>query len=85
MHRWSENDDIVAFYLYKYGTTEQIESAAKKLGIKDSSLKMRISNFAFLDNKKGLSNYSKQSLKIYSIWNENLQLENKYKSIISEM
>jgi hypothetical protein len=64
-HKWKLNDDLAAFYLYKYGTSSEIKSAAKKLNIKFDSLKMRIQNFAFLDTNKGLRNYSKQTESVY--------------------
>ena len=64
-HKWKLTDDIVAFYLYKYGTSGEINSAAKKLNIKLDSLKMRIQNFAYLDTNKGLRKYSKQTESVY--------------------
>ena len=67
-HKWKLSDDIVAFYLFNYGSTKEIELAAKKLGIKLTSMKMRISNFAFLDTKKGLSKFSKQTETVYNSW-----------------
>ncbi len=84
-HKWKLSDDIVAFYLYKYGSTKEIELAAKKLGIKLTSIKMRISNFAFLDKKKGLSKFSKQTETVYFSWkNSNMsELKVEYDNIIS--
>lgn len=64
-HKWKITDDIVAFYLYKYGSNSEIEIASKKLGIKLDSLKMRIENFRYLDRNKGLRKYSKQTELIY--------------------
>jgi hypothetical protein len=85
-HKWKLSDDIVAFYLYKYGSKTEIEQAAKKLRIKESSIKMRISNFAFLDTKKGLSKFSKQTETVYfSRKNSNLiELKAEYNNIISK-
>ncbi len=64
-HKWKLSDDVAAYYLYKYGTNNEIEIAAKKLNIKLDSFKMRIQNFAYLDTNKGLSKYSKQTKQVY--------------------
>ena len=84
-HKWKSSDDIVAFYLYKYGSKTEIELVAKKLGIKSTSMKMRISNFAFLNTKKGLSKFSKQTKTVYLSWkNSNIaELKAEYDKIIS--
>ena len=87
-HKWKISDDIVAFYLYKSGAQLEIGVAAKKLGIKVDSLKMRISNFAFLDtNSIGLKNYSRQSLNVFLRWNSSnlAELEAEYENIISQI
>jgi hypothetical protein len=85
-HKWKISDDIVAFYLYKSGSTKEIELVAKKLGIKTASFKMRVSNFAFLDTNKGLRNYSKQSQNVFLKWkSSNLsELKAEYDNIISK-
>lgn len=83
-HKWSKTDDFVAFYLYKHGSKTDIELVALKLGIKVNSLKMRIKNYEFLANSKGLSNFSKQSKFTYDFWKDsNLnELTTEYKKII---
>lgn len=84
-HKWKITDDIVAFYLFKCGSKLEIEFTAKKLGIKLSSLKMRIKNFAFLETNKGLSNFSKQTISVYNSWKESnlIELKAEYDKIIS--
>ena len=84
-HKWKITDDIVAFYLYKSGSKLEIDIAAKKLGIKVTSMKMRVSNFAFLDSNIGLRNFSKQSQIVFLKWkNSNLsELKVEYENIIS--
>ena len=84
-HKWKLKDDIVAFYLYKYGSKTEIELVAKKLRIKTTSIKMRINNFAFLDTNKGLSNFSKQSESVYNSWKDSglTELKAEYEKIIS--
>ena len=50
-HRWTEDDDIVAFYIYRFGlsplymTTKEVSEI---LGMSDSSLKMRLEIFKLL-------------------------------------
>jgi hypothetical protein len=86
-HKWKITDDIVAFYLYKCGSMLEIEHAAKKLGIKTTSMKMRVSNFAFLDSDKGLKKYSKQSKTVYFNWKNSTiaELKAEYDNIISKI
>ena len=83
-HKWKITDDIVAFYLYKSGSKLEIDFAAKKLGIKVTSLKMRINNFAFLATNKGLSNFSKQTESVFNTWKDSskTKLKTEYENII---
>ena len=86
-HKWKITDDIVAFYLYNYGSNSEIEIASKKLGIKLDSLKMRIKNFAFLASNKGLINFSKQTESVYNSWKNSsiTELKAEYEKIISKI
>jgi ligand-binding sensor domain-containing protein len=84
-HKWKLSDDIVAFYLYKYSSKTEIELAVKKLGIKVTSLKMRVNNFAFLATNKGLSNFSKQTESVFYSWEDSslTELKSEYEKIIT--
>jgi hypothetical protein len=67
-HAWSEADDIVAFYLYRYETGSlkmSINTISKKLGMSETSLKMRIGNFKAIDGTGGLDNYARLSKDVY--------------------
>jgi len=67
-HKWTEKDDIVAFYLYKFGDKDipfSIGDVGTNLGMGVNSLKMRIANFKAIDGKGGLEHFAGQSLKIY--------------------
>ena len=67
-HKWSKEDDIVAFYLYKFGTRNisiSIDDIANTLGMSTASMKMRIANYKALDKGRGLNHYSKLSKKVY--------------------
>ncbi len=67
-HEWSEADDLVAFYLYKFGTERLpfgMPAIAERRGIKLGSMKMRISNFKAYAGTGGLGNIARQSVQIF--------------------
>jgi hypothetical protein len=67
-HKWSRSDDILTFYLFRFGEKEPVTQVgvARHLGFTDvGSLKMRIKNFAAIDGQKGLANYARLSEKVY--------------------
>jgi hypothetical protein len=82
-HKWTEKDDIVTLYLYRFGDGglpfSRVE-AGEKLGMGVGSLIMRIANFKAVDKKGGLANFSKQSLKIYKEFNG--MPENELRSLV---
>ncbi len=84
-HKWKTTDDIIAFYMYKCGSALEIKLTANKPGIKVTSLKMRVNNFAFLATNKGLSNFSKQTESVYNFWKDSniTELKAEYEKIIS--
>jgi hypothetical protein len=67
-HKWTREDDILTFYLYRYGEESNItlDNVCKHMGFSDpGSIKMRIKNFEAVDGKVGLVNYSKLTESIY--------------------
>ena len=67
-HEWTENDDVVALYLYRFGPDDLslgIGEIGDRLGMGAGSLRMRIGNFRAIDGKGGLGNAAIQSRKIY--------------------
>jgi hypothetical protein len=67
-HTWSEDDDLVGFYLFRHGPGDlpiTQGEIAKLLGMPESSLIMKRGNFASLDGGHGLSSASAQSRRIY--------------------
>ena len=67
-HTWTECDDIVALYFYRFGVGRlglSLENASNALGITPSSMKMRLRNFKSLEGAGGLSNVAQQSRKIF--------------------
>ena len=67
-HRWTEDDDVVAFYLSRHGVRRlplMEAGIAKCLGMSEGSLARRQANFAYLDGRPGLANFAKQSRRIH--------------------
>ncbi|WP_141328908.1 hypothetical protein [Myxococcus sp. AB025B] len=67
-HEWSEADDIVAFYLYRFGTALlpcDMPAIAEQRGIKLGSMKMRISNFKAYAGAGRLGNIARQSAQVF--------------------
>ena len=64
-HRWTEREDKIAFYAYKFLSDAETNKKADTLPMSNASFLMRIQNFRFLDSGKGLGHYSKQSKRIY--------------------
>ncbi|WP_238882030.1 hypothetical protein [Clostridium sp. YIM B02551] len=72
-HKWSIVDDIIAFYLYKYSTKEvnyTYDEISNKLGMSTDSLKMRRANYESLDKNTGLSDVSKQTVKVFECFKD---------------
>ena len=68
-HRWTEEDDVVAFYLYRFKDNEDIpysyENIANIRGFSVKSLESAILNFMAIDTGKGLKNYAKHQANTY--------------------
>lgn len=67
-HRWSKEDDIVAYYLYRFGSVSlmtTVENISIILDVSEPSLVMRTANFRAIDGAGGLPNYAKLSKKVY--------------------
>lgn len=68
VHIWSEDDDLVGFYLYKYGVSElgvTHGAILKALDIGADSMEAKRLNYQALRTGKGLKNASEQSRMIY--------------------
>ena len=61
-HQWTLADNRRVFEGYL--SNESIESISAATGISYKSVKMKISNFKYIMTGKGLSNYSKDSMRI---------------------
>ena len=68
-HTWRCNDDVLAFYLYRYGEDNLIskDSVARYIGFNDTgSLNMRIGNFKAVDGQGGLRNWARLTEQVYN-------------------
>jgi hypothetical protein len=70
-HKWTKDDDIVTYYLYRYGNEStipllhDIKIISEILGMSESSLRMRIGNFQAIDGAGGLDHFGLLSKKVY--------------------
>ena len=90
-HKWTKKDDLIALLCYKYYNDKiNIKKFSKKYKIPTNSFKMKIDNYAYLENKSKLSNISKQAKKIYERYNPKSKeyieylLENDIKAILRQ-
>ncbi|QRK12297.1 hypothetical protein JQX13_21085 [Archangium violaceum] len=68
-HAWSQDDDLVAFYLYKFGTERlpfDMPTIAERRGIKPESMDMRIRNFEAYAGTGGLVNIAQKSVRVFA-------------------
>ena len=67
-HIWSESDDLDIYLCYRFPNKYNLETMSNKLEIPLNSVKMKISNYKYLESNTGLglSNCSKQSIDIYN-------------------
>ena len=68
-HKWTKENDILAFYLFRFGEDSLISlnSVARHIGFNDtSSLKIRIQNFQAVSGQGGLKNYAKLTKQVYN-------------------
>ena len=86
-HKWTKEDDILAFYLYRYGEYNLIslKSVAQHIGFTNTdSLEIRIQNFRAVDKRGGLKNYAKLTKQVYDEY-KNLDQETHKKKCLEIM
>jgi len=67
-HSWSDDDNLIAYYLYRFGDSDL--SINKKelgdiLGMGPDSLSIKISNFRAIDGQGGLDGYSAKAVQVF--------------------
>ena len=70
-HHWTESDDAAALYIHKFGhqgIAMPPSALAESLGISPGSFRMRVQNFQAIDAGGGLSNFAKQSARVYELY-----------------
>lgn len=68
MHRWTEEDDAAAPYVFRFGTDGlpySVQMIAKRRGIDPGSFRMRVGNFKAIAGEGGLQNFARQSAQVY--------------------
>ena len=66
MHRWSDDDNLIAYCLYRLGNKEPTFGIAPTelgqiLGMGYNSLSIKVANFKAIDGAGGMEGYSKQA------------------------
>jgi hypothetical protein len=72
-HSWTEDDNIVVFYLYRCGINDLGWSEAEVLRtmrITVGSMRMKKQNYQFLETGSGLSHPSKEPRQVYGQYKE---------------
>ena len=67
-HRWTEQDDIVALYFYKFGDlslTSSLSRVGERRGMGAGSLRMRVGNFRAIAGGGYLDHAARQSQEVY--------------------
>ena len=67
-HHWTEQDDIVALYFYKFGDlrrTASLETIGERRGMGAGSLRMRVVNFKAIGSGGHLDHAALQSRMVY--------------------
>ena len=68
VHRWSDDDDLIGYCLYRFGPDvfgRSVEEIAGVPGMPFSSLNIKIANFKFIAGNGGLEGYSQQALAVF--------------------
>ncbi len=67
-HQWTEKDDIMVFYIYKFGFDgiPSRKDIAKKIGVTVGSLNYRVGNFKAIDGIGKANHYSALSEEVYN-------------------
>ncbi len=67
-HIWSDDDNLIAYYLYRFGDSDLTVNKKELgdiLGMRLGSLSYKIGNFKAIDGKGNLDGYSAQAVRIY--------------------
>jgi len=79
---WTILDELKVLALYKdIVTPARIAELAKEIKKTEDSVKMKLSNFCYLDKGYGLANCSKQSIEVMNIFGHSVMLDD----VISEL
>lgn len=68
MHRWTESDDLMVFFLYKFGKENSPitkDEISKKIGVSLGSLSYRIGNFKAINGEGNATHFAKLSEMVF--------------------
>ena len=70
MHQWSDDDNLIAYCLYRLGNKEETfsikpQELAVFLGMSYGSLALKVANFKAIDGDGGMAGFSQQAKDIY--------------------
>lgn len=69
-HTWTKDDDIIGYYLYRFGDKElefTKQELAESLGMGWNSMALKIANYKAIDEKGGMSGFSRQAKQVYDL------------------
>lgn len=69
MHRWSDDDNLIAYCFYRFGEDvfgKDRQELGDILGMGFNSFGLKIANFKAIDGLGGLEQYSQQALRIFT-------------------
>lgn len=73
MHHWSDDDNLLAYCLYRFGNDvfeKDRHELGELLGMGFNSLALKVANFKAIAGEGGLDRYSQQALRIYTKYHD---------------
>lgn len=67
-HRWSVDDDLIAYHAFRFGKGDldgSLQEMGQILGMGFNSFALKIANFKAIAGMGGLANYTRQSVQVY--------------------
>ncbi len=68
MHRWSDDDNLIAYHVFRFGKHDlpsEPREMGEILGMGYNSFMLKVSNFKSIAGMGGLEGYSHQAVRIY--------------------
>jgi hypothetical protein len=68
MHRWSDDDNLIAYHVFRFGKRDlptDFEEIGTILGMGSNSFSLKVANFKAIAGEGGMEGYSHQAVRIY--------------------